>query len=163
MCRSLMYRSSSYCPSFLIVQLTFTYHFMLRLWRRRAHCANVTNRHKTKTVEKFGKDSPTVFIYLFSGIPTSSYPRSLSNVRRKMSLKVQNASIPKIYTRQPFKAFYALIRCGCPVVHSSSQHYKRYDFIQLKTRNHGFYWKPVDFFRVSFIWTRCLSPNGTSC
>lgn len=43
---------------------------------RRAHRANVTSRHIIKTVEKFGKDFPTVFIYHFNGIPASSYPQS---------------------------------------------------------------------------------------
>lgn len=28
-----------------------------------------------KTVEKFGNDSPTVFIYRINGIPASMYPR----------------------------------------------------------------------------------------
>ena len=35
----------------------------------------VTIRHQAKTVEKFGNDSPTVFIYRINGIPASLYPR----------------------------------------------------------------------------------------
>ena len=125
MCRSLMYRSSSYCPSFLIVQLTFTYHFMLRLWRRRAHCANVTNRHKTKTVEKFGKDSPTVSIYRFNGIPASLYPRwSIKRSSENVSKSIECSNARSMDTRQSLKAFYASIRYDVPVIHSSLLHCK---------------------------------------
>ena len=35
----------------------------------------VTIRHQAKTVEKFGKDSPTVFVYRINGIPASLYHR----------------------------------------------------------------------------------------
>ena len=90
-----------------------------RNWRRRAHRANVTNRHKTKTVEKFGKDSPTVFIYHFSGIPASSYPRwSIKRSSENISKSIECSNARNMDTRQSFKAFYASIRYGCPVVYS---------------------------------------------
>ena len=95
-----------------------------RNWRRRAHRANVTNRHKTKTVEKFGKDSPTVFIYRFSGIPASSYPRwSIKRSSENVS-KIECSNARSMDTRQSLKAFHASIRYGVPVVHSSLQHCK---------------------------------------
>ena len=96
-----------------------------RNWRRRAHRANVTNRHQTKTVEKFGKDSPTVFIYRFSGIPASSYPRwSIKRSSENVSKSIECSNARSMDTRQSLKAFYALIRCSCPVGHSSLQHCK---------------------------------------
>ena len=95
-----------------------------RNWRRRAHRANVTNRHKTKTVEKFGKDSPTVFFYRFSGIPASSYPRwSIKRSSENVS-KIECSNARSMDTRQSLKAFHASIRYGVPVVHSSLQHCK---------------------------------------
>ena len=98
-----------------------------RNWRRRAHRANVTNRHKTKTVEKFGKDSPTVFIYRFSGIPASSYPRwSIRRSSENVSKSIECANARSLDIRHSLKAFYASIRCSCPVVHSSLQHCKLY-------------------------------------
>ena len=96
-----------------------------RNWRRRAHRANVTNRHKTKTVEKFGKDSPTVFIYRFSGIPASSYPRwSIRRSSENVSKSIECSNTRSMDTRQSLKAFHASIRYGVPVVHSSLQHCK---------------------------------------
>ena len=96
-----------------------------RNWRRRAHRANVTNRHKTKTVEKFGKDSPTVFIYRFSGIPASSYPRwSIRRSSENVSKSIECSNARSMDTRQSLKAFYASIRYDVPVVHSSLQHCK---------------------------------------
>lgn len=98
-----------------------------RNWRRRAHRANVTNRHKTKTVEKFGKDSPTVFIYHFSGIPASSYPRwSIKRSSENVSKSIECPNAWSMDTRQSLKAFYASIQYGVPVVHSSLQHCKLY-------------------------------------
>ena len=98
-----------------------------RNWRRRAHRANVTNRHKTKTVEKFGKDSPTVFIYRFSGIPASSYPRwSIRRSSENVSKSIECSNAWSMDTRQSLKAFYASIQYGVPVVHSSLQHCKLY-------------------------------------
>lgn len=96
----------------------------VRNWRRRAHRANVTNRHKTKTVEKFGKDSPTVFIYRFSGIPASSYPRwSIKRSSENVS-KIECSNARSLDIRHSLKAFYASIWYGCPVIHSSLQHCK---------------------------------------
>ena len=101
-----------------------------RNWRRRAHRANVTNRHKTKTVEKFGKDSPTVFIYRFSGIPASSYPRwSIKRSSENVSKSIECSNARSMDTRQSLKAFYTSIWYGVPVVHSSLQHCKLYVFI----------------------------------
>ena len=96
-----------------------------RNWRRRAHRANVTNRHKTKTVEKFGKDSPTVFIYRFSGIPASSYPRwSIRRSSENVSKSIECSNARSMDMRHSLKAFYASIRYGVPVVHSSLKHCK---------------------------------------
>lgn len=146
-----------------------------RNWRRKAHRANVTSRHqinckpnadpgidrnmlsaafivdqrsKTKTVEKFGKDSPTVFIYRFSGIPASSYPRwSIRRSSENVSKSIECSNARSMDTRQSFKAFYASIQHGVPVVHSSLQHCKLYVFIQLTAQNYGFSWEPANFFR----------------
>ena len=101
-----------------------------RNWPRIAHRANVTNRHQTKTVEKFGKDSPTVFIYRFSGIPASSYPRcSIKRSSEDISKSIECSNARSMDTRQSLKAFYASIRYGVPVVHSSLQHCNAYVFI----------------------------------
>lgn len=98
-----------------------------RNWRGRAHHANVTNRHQTKTVEKFDKDSPTVFIYRFSGIPASSYPRwSIRRSPENVSKSIECSNARSMDTRQSLKAFYTLIRYGVPVVHSSLLHCKLY-------------------------------------
>ena len=103
-----------------------------RNWQGRAHRANVTNMHQTKTVEKFGKDSPTVFIYRFSGIPASSYPRcSIKRSSENVSKSIECSNARSMDTRHSFKAFYASIQYGVPVVHSSLQHCKLYVFIQL--------------------------------
>ena len=96
-----------------------------RNWRGRAHRANVTNRHKTKTVEKFGKASPTVFIYRFSGIPASSYPRwSIKRSSENVSKSIECSNARSMDTRQSLKAFYASIRYDVPVIHSSLLHCK---------------------------------------
>ena len=117
-----------------------------RNWRRRAHRANVTNRHQTKTVEKFGKDSPTVFIYRFSGIPASSYPRcSIKRSSENVSKSIECSNARSMDTRQSLKAFYASIRYSVPVVHSSLQHCKLYVFIKLTVQNYGFSWGPAKF------------------
>ena len=117
-----------------------------RNWRRRAHRANVTNRHQTKTVEKFGKDSPTVFIYRFSGIPASSYPRwSIRRSSENVSKSIECSNARSMDTRQSLKAFYASIQYGVPVVHSSLQHCKLYVFVQLTAQNYGFSWEPTNF------------------
>ena len=98
-----------------------------RNWRRRAHRANVTNRHQTKTVEKFGKDSPTVFIYRFSGIPASSYPRwSIKRSSENVSKSIECSNARSMDIRHSLKAFYTSIRYGCPVVYSPLQHCKLY-------------------------------------
>ena len=77
----------------------------------------------TKTVEKFGKDSPTVFIYRFSGIPASSYPRwSIKRSSENVSRSIECPNARSMDTRQSLKAFYASIQYGVPVVHSSLQH-----------------------------------------
>jgi hypothetical protein len=104
-----------------------------------AHRANVTNRHKTKTVEKFGKDSPTVFIYRFSGIPASSYPRwFIRRSSENISKSIECSKARSMDTRQSLKAFYASIRYSVPVVHSSLLHCKLYVLIQLTAQNYGF-------------------------
>lgn len=96
-----------------------------RNWRRRTHRANVTNRHQTKTVEKFGKDSPTVFIYRFSRIPASSYPRwSIKRSSENVSKSIECSNARSMDTRQSLKAFYASIRYDVPVIHSSLLHCK---------------------------------------
>ena len=129
-----------------------------RNWRRRAHRANVTNRHQTKTVEKFGKDSPTVFIYRFSGIPASSYPQcSIKRSSENVSKSIECSNARSMDTRQSLKAFYASIRYGVPVVHSSLQHCKLYVFIQLAVQNYRFYWGPANFFREKLIWSKLLT------
>ena len=97
-----------------------------RNWRRRAYRANVTDRHITKTAEKFGKDSPTVFIYRFNGIPASSYPRWFIRRSSENVSKIECLNARSIDTQQSLKAFYASIRYGVPVVHSSLQHCKLY-------------------------------------
>ena len=103
-----------------------------RSWRRRAHRANVTNRHQTKTVEKFGKDSPTVFIYRFSGIPASLYPRwFIRRSSENVSKSIECSNARSMDTRQHLKAFYTLIWYGCSVVLSSLLHCKLYVFIRL--------------------------------
>lgn len=92
-------------------------------WRRGTHRANVTTRHKIKTVEKFGKDSPTVFIYRFSGILASSYPRwFIKRSSENVSKSIENFNARSMDTRQSLKAFYASIRYGFPVIHSSLLH-----------------------------------------
>lgn len=119
-----------------------------RNWRRRAHRANVTNRHQTKTVEKFGKDSPTVFIYRFSGISASSYPLwSIKRSSENISKSIECSNAWSMDTRQSLKAFYTSIWYGCPVVYSSWQHCKLYVFIKLTAQNYGFSWGPANFFR----------------
>ena len=116
-----------------------------RNWRRRAHHANVTNRHKTKTVEKFGKDSPTVFIYRFSRIPASLYPRwSIKRSSENVSKSIECSNARSLDIRHSLKVFYASIRYGVPVVHSSLQHCKLYVFIQLTAQNYGFSWGPAN-------------------
>ena len=117
-----------------------------RNWRRRAHRANVTNRHQTKTVEKFGKDSPTVFIYRFSGIPASSYPRcSIRRSSENVSKSIECSNARSMDTQQSLKAFYASVRYSVPVVHSSLLHCNLYVFIQLTAQNYGFSWEPTNF------------------
>ena len=134
-----------------------------RNWQGRAHRANVTNRHQTKTVEKFGKDSPTVFIYRFSGIPASSYPRcSIKRSSENVSKSIECSNARSMDTRHSFKAFYASIQYGVPVVHSSLQHCKLYVFIQLTAQNYGFYWGPANFFREKPIWSKLLTPKCKS-
>ena len=87
----------------------------------------VDRRSKTKTVEKFGKDSPTVFIYRFSRIPASSYPRwSIKRSSENVSKSIECSNARSMDTRQSLKAFYASIRYGIPVVHSSLQQCKLY-------------------------------------
>ena len=87
----------------------------------------VDQRSKTKTVEKFGKDSPTVFIYRFSGIPASSYPRwSIRRSSENVSQSIECSNARSMDTRQSLKAFYASIQYGVSVVHSSLQHCKLY-------------------------------------
>ena len=126
-----------------------------RNWRRRAHRANVTNRHQTKTVEKFGKDSPTVFIYRFSGIPASSYPRcSIRRSSENISKNIECSNARSMDTRQSLKAFYASIRYDVTVIHSSLQHCKLYVFIQLTAQNYGFSWGPANFFREKLKWSK---------
>ena len=121
-----------------------------RNWRRRAHRANVTNRHQTKTVEKFGKDSPTVFIYRFSRIPALSYPRwSIKRSSENVSKSIECSNARSLDIRHSLKAFYTSIRYGCPIVHSSLLHCKLYVFIQLLVQNYGFYWEPANFLKQS--------------
>lgn len=111
-----------------------------RNWPRIAHRANVTNRHQTKTVEKFGKDSPTVFIYRFSRIPASSYPRwSIKRSSGNVSKSIECSNARSMDTRQSLKAFYTSIRYDCPIVHSSLLHCKLYVFVQLTAQNYGFF------------------------
>ena len=99
----------------------------------------VDQRSKTKTVEKFGKDSPTVFIYRFSGIPASSYPRwSIKRSSENVSKSIECSNARSMDTRQSLKAFYASFRYSDPVVHSSLQHCKFYVFVQLTAQNYGF-------------------------
>ena len=87
----------------------------------------VDQRSKTKTVEKFGKDSPTVFIYRFSGIPASSYPRwSIRRSSENVSKSIECSNARSMDTRQSLKVFYTSIRYSVPVVHSSLQHCKLY-------------------------------------
>ena len=106
-----------------------------RNWRRRAHRANVTNRHKTKTVEKFGKDSPTVFIYRFRGIPASSYPRcSIKRSSENVSQSIECSNARSLDIRHSLKAFYTSIRYGCPVVYSPLQHCKLYVFFNWRRK-----------------------------
>ena len=121
-----------------------------RNWRRRAHRANVTNRHKTKTVEKFGKDSPTVFIYRFSGIPASSYPRwSIKRSSENVSKSIECSNAWSLDIRHSLKAFYTSIRYSVPIVHSSLQHCKLYVFIQLTMQNYWFSRGAANFLKQS--------------
>lgn len=107
----------------------------------------VDQRSKTKTVEKFGKDSPTVFIYRFSGIPASSYPRwSIRRSSENVSQSIECSNARSMDTRQSLKAFYASIQYGVPIVHSSLQHCKLCVFIQLTAQNYGFSWGPANLF-----------------
>ena len=117
----------------------------------------VDQRSKTKTVEKFSKDSPTVFIYRFSGIPASSYPRwSIRCSSENVSKSVECSNARSMDTRQSLKAFYALSRYSVPIIHSSLQHCKLYVFIQLMAQNYGFSWGSANFFRRSFVWIYAL-------
>ena len=114
----------------------------------------VDQRSKTKTVEKLGKDSPTVFIYRFSGIPASSYPRcSIKRSSENVSKSIECSNARSMDTWQSLKAFYASIRYGVPIVHSSLQHCKLYVFIQLTVQNYGFSWGAANFFREKPIWS----------
>ena len=116
----------------------------------------VDQRSKTKTVEKFGKDSPTVFIYRFSGIPASSYPRwSIKRSSENVSKSIECSNARSMDARQSLKAFYASIWCGCPVVHSSLQHCKLCAFIQSTVRNYGFSWGPANFFEENRYNANC--------
>lgn len=134
-----------------------------RNWRRRAHRANVTNRHQTKNVEKFGKDSPTVFIYRFSGIPASLYPRwSIRRSSENVSKSIECSNARSMDMRHSLKAFYASIRYGVPVVHSSLQHCKLYVFIQLTVQNYGFSWGATNIFREKPIWSKLLTQKCKS-
>lgn len=85
----------------------------------------VDQRSKTKTVEKFDKDSPTVFIYRFSGIPASSYPRcSIKRSSENVSKSIECSNARSMDMRHSLKAFYASIRYDVPVIHSSLLHCK---------------------------------------
>ena len=108
----------------------------------------VNQRSKTKTVEKFGKDSPTVFIYRFSRIPASSYPRwFIRRSSENISKSIECSNAQSMDTRQSLKAFYASIRYSVPIVHSSLQHCKLYVFIKLTVQNYGFSWGPANLFK----------------
>ena len=66
----------------------------------------VDQRSKTKTVEKFGKDSPTVFIYRFSGIPASSYPRwPIKRSSENVSKSIECSNARSMDMRHSLKAF----------------------------------------------------------
>ena len=83
----------------ITVRLIIHYHSACgRNWRIRTHRANVTNRHIIKTVEKFGKDSPTVFIYRFNGIPASSYPWLYSRRSSENISKSIESPMPEVWT-----------------------------------------------------------------
>lgn len=103
---------------------------MLQLspWTELTEKSTSCERHQqasNKTVEKFGKDSPTVFIYRFSGIPTSSYPLwSIRRSSKNVSKSIECSNARSMDTRQSLKAFYASVRYSVPVVHSSLQHCK---------------------------------------
>ena len=126
-----------------------------RNWRRRAHRANVTNRHQTKTVEKFGKDSPTVFIYRFSGIPASSYPRwSIRRSSENVSKSIECSNARSMDTRQSLKAFYASIQYDVPVVHSSLLHCKLMFLYSMTVQNYGFSWGPANSLEKKPIWRK---------
>ena len=117
-------------------------------------------RSKTKTVEKFGKNSPTVFIYRFSGIPASSYPRwFIRRSSENVSKSIECSNAQSMDTRQSLKAFYASIRYSVPIVHSSLQHCKPYVFIQLQAQNYGFSWGPANFFKEKPICSKLRSPS----
>lgn len=99
----------------------------------------VDQRSKTKTVEKFGKDSPTVFIYRFSGIPASSYPRcSIRRSSENVSKSIECSNARSMDIRQSLKAFYASIQYGVPVVHSSLLHCKLMFLYSMTLQNYGF-------------------------
>jgi len=59
-------------------------------------------------------------------------------------------------TQQPLKTFYASIRHGVPVVHSSLQHCKL--MFQSAARNYVFYWEPANFFRKKTTESELWSP-----
>ena len=115
----------------------------------------VDQRSKTKTVEKLGKDSPTVFIYRFSGIPASSYPRCSKRSSENVSKSIECSNARSMDTWQSLKAFYASIRYGVPIVHSSLQHCKLCVFIQSTVRNYGFSWGPANFFEENRYKANC--------
>ena len=119
---------------------------------------------KQKTVEKFGKNSPTVFIYRFRGIPASSYPRcSIKRSSENVSQSIECSNARSMDTRQSLKAFYTLIRYGIPIVHSSLLHCKLYVFIQLTAQNYGFSWGAANFFREKPIWSKMCDPIVQKC
>ena len=123
----------------------------------------VDQRSKTKTVEKFGKDSPTVFIYRFSGIPASSYPRcSIKRSSENVSKSIECSNARSMDTRHSFKAFYASIQYGVPVVHSSLLHCKLMFLYSMTLQNYGFSWGPANFFRENRYKAKCVIHSASA-
>ena len=123
----------------------------------------VDQSSKTKTVEKFGKDSPTVFIYRFSGIPASSYPRcSIRRSSENVSKSIECSNARSMDTRQSLKAFYASIQYGVPVVHSSLLHCKLMFLYSMTLQNYGFSWGPANFFRENRYKAKCVIHSASA-
>lgn len=75
-----------------------------------ASCYRHLQAHN-KTVEKFGMDSPTVFVYRINGIPASMYPRwFIKRWSENFAISIECFNARSMDMRHSFKAFDTLFR-----------------------------------------------------